>query len=157
MEKTNEKFIEIKIAQVYAIYTQLPFVVLLFFALIIMPFIGKFVIIDLLFIFILCGKVAYGYFWFRLQKIKVFDDRLNVRQGVFSVKNDFLELYRVKDYEVYQSFLMRVFNLMAFRLHTSDKTNPILHIRGIKKSNIVDIIRKNVERQRKLKGVREFD
>ncbi len=155
MEK--EKFIEIKIAKVYAIYKQSPFVLLFILGILAIPFIGKYVFVELVFMPILLIKIIYGYFYYRLQNIKIFEDKMLIRTGVFSVNNDYLELYRVKDYEMFQSFFMRVFNLMAFRLHTSDKTTPIIHVRGVKKSNIVDIIRNNVERQRKLKGVREFD
>jgi uncharacterized membrane protein YdbT with pleckstrin-like domain len=80
-----------------------------------------------------------------------------MREGVFSLSKNFLELYRVKDYEVSQSFFMRIFNLMNVRLHTSDKTSPILDFTGIPKSDVTEIIRNWVEIERKRKGVREFD
>lgn len=44
---------------------------------------------------------------------------------------------------------MRLFSLMNVRLHTSDKTSPILDFTGIPKSNIVDIIRDWVGKERK--------
>jgi len=52
---------------------------------------------------------------------------------------------------------MKVFGIMNVTLYTSDKTTPILKLKGISKSNIIDVIRLKVENQRKLKGVREFD
>lgn len=157
METQKEKFIEIKISNFYAMYRQTIFLILLVLILLSIPFIGKYALVALMFIVILVVKIIYGYLYYRLQSIKIFEDRINIRTGVFSISHDYLELYRVKDYEVYQSLFMRIFDLMAFRLHTSDKTTPILHVVGVKKSNIVKIIRNNVERQRKLKGVREFD
>jgi membrane protein YdbS with pleckstrin-like domain len=87
----------------------------------------------------------------------LFKDRLVTKKGVFTNQFSFLELYRVKDYEVYQSFFMRLFNIMNLQLITSDKTDPILNLKGIPKSDVFQLIRENVEEQRRIKGVREFD
>jgi hypothetical protein len=52
---------------------------------------------------------------------------------------------------------MRLFNIMNLQLITSDKTDPILNLKGIPKSDVFQLIRENVEEQRRIKGVREFD
>jgi hypothetical protein len=46
---------------------------------------------------------------------------------------------------------------MNLQLITSDKTDPILNLKGIPKSDVFQLIRENVEEQRRIKGVREFD
>ena len=102
-------------------------------------------------------RIIYGLIYFKTLKYILFRDRLVTKKGVFTNQLDFLELYRVKDYKVYQSFFMKLFNIINLQLITSDKTDPILNIRGIPKSNVFNLIRKNVEEQRKIKGVREFD
>lgn len=102
-------------------------------------------------------RMIYGILYFKLLRYELYKDRLATKEGVFTNRLDFLELYRVKDYRVYQSLFMRLFRMMNITLITSDKTNPVLHLKGIPKSNVFNLIRNNVEDQRRIKGVREFD
>jgi membrane protein YdbS with pleckstrin-like domain len=102
-------------------------------------------------------RIIYGLIYFKTLKYILFKDRLVTKKGVFTNQFSFLELYRVTDYEVYQSFFMRLFNIMNLQLITSDKTDPILNLKGIPKSDVFQLIRENVEEQRRIKGVREFD
>ena len=106
---------------------------------------------------ILTLRIIYGLIYFKMLRYDLYRDRLISKKGVFTYHLDFLELYRIKDYTVYQSFFMRVFNMMTIQLVTSDRTTPILNLKGIPKSDIFHLIRENVEEQRRIKGVREFD
>lgn len=151
------KKINLKVALIYGIYKQVLYI-LLFIATIVLSFIFKeyaniIRLISLFFVF----RVVYGILYYRLILIEIWEDRLSLREGVFTYSKNFVELYRVKDYSEYQSLFMRIFGVMNITLHTSDKTSPVLKLNGVPKSNIVDVIRVAVERQRKLKGVREFD
>ena len=84
--------------------------------------------------------------------------RLVSSYGIFSKTVDELELYRVKDYRVTQSFFQRLFNLGAVELITSDKTDAVVSLHLIKDpTSIKDMIRNMVEELRDQKGVREFD
>lgn len=148
----------IKVKRIYAIYKQI-----FKFLISLILLIGIFLSPSQFKIFFLAGwaiisiTMIYSYFYYRLMKFRVYEDRLEVKKGVFSAKVDFVELYRVKDYQMYQSFFMRIFKIMNITLITSDRTTPIIRIFGINKSNMLDTIRFKVEEQRKLKGVREFD
>lgn len=151
------KKIRLKVSNIYGLYKQLPYMFLMLLAIGLVAFFPSFSSIFLIIALFLLLRVAYGIIYYRMILIEIFPDRLSIKEGVFTHSKNFLELYRVKDYEVSQSFFMRIFSLMNITLHTSDKTSPILHIVGVPKSNIVEIIRDKVETQRKLKGVREFD
>ena len=102
-------------------------------------------------------RIIYGLIYYKVLKYELYVDRLVTQEGVFTSHLNFLELYRVKDYIVYQSFFMKLFGMMNIQLITSDKTSPILNLKGIPKSNVFNLIRKYVEEQRRIKGVREFD
>lgn len=149
--------IELKLSNAYGIYKQFPYIFILLTSLSLIAFFPQYSSIFLWVAGVFLLRILYGILYFRLILIEIFPDRLSIRKGIFSYSKNFLELYRVKDYEVKQSFFMRIFGVMSITLHTSDKTSPILDLVGIPKSNIVDIIRDYVEAQRKLKGVREFD
>lgn len=102
-------------------------------------------------------RIIYGIIFFKRLEYILYKDHLVSKEGVFTNYLNFLELYRVKDYVVYQSFFMRLFNMMTIQLITSDRTTPTLSLKGIPKSDVFNLIRKNVEEQRRIKGVREFD
>jgi uncharacterized membrane protein YdbT with pleckstrin-like domain len=69
---------------------------------------------------------------------------IRVRTGLFTLQTNQLELFRVKDYVIIQTFLMRMFNIMTVQLHTTDISNKVIHLAGIPYSNIVDQIRNRV-------------
>ncbi|MCG8226367.1 PH domain-containing protein [Tenacibaculum finnmarkense] len=156
-----EEFKKLKVKHLYAIYKQLfnLFVIVIsiviFFLTPLMLFELKYIAMVLFIIFFL--KSLYGYLYYRFLIYELYSDRMIFKKGVFSTKTDFLELYRIKDYKKYQSLFMRIFKMQTIILITSDKSNPIIKISGIKNDNIAEIIRLQVEKLRKIKGVREFD
>ena len=76
----------------------------------------------------------------------------------FSIKQiDTVELFRVKDYIITEPFLMQVFKLMDLHLKTTDPGNPILWLRGIPQSDIIDIIRERVLETRKHNQIIEIN
>ena len=101
--------------------------------------------------------IAYNVLLITSRKYIVENEQIIFKRGVFTITEDFLELYRVKDYKVIKSFPFRLINVMKIILDTSDKTHPKFVITGIPKSNITSEIRKLVEINRRARGVREFD
>lgn len=99
----------------------------------------------------------YKFLYIKSMAYKITREQIVYTRGVFTITTDNIELYRVKDFTVKRPFLMRVIKAMNFYLITSDKTHPILDMIGIPKSNIDQVVRKLVEEQRRIKGVREFD
>lgn len=167
--ENSEKKITLRVSFVYGLYKQSVF----FFIIIIAVFLSQRMIQNNFFensqletiitnclyftsLFLIL-RIIYGLVYFKLLKYELYKDHIVTKEGVFVNRLNFLELYRVKDYSVYQSFFMKIFNIMNIQLITSDRTSPILNLKGIPKSNIFNQIRENVEEQRKIKGVREFD
>lgn len=69
-----------------------------------------------------------------------------------------LELYRVKDIKLNEPFFMRLVGLSNLVLITSDKTNPIFVIKGVKNGKLMrENLRIAVEERRDAKGVVERD
>jgi uncharacterized membrane protein YdbT with pleckstrin-like domain len=85
-------------------------------------------------------------------------ERLKMTEGVFSKVTETLELYRVKDIEVRQSFLYRMLGLENILVHTSDLSSPVILLEGIPKTvGLADKLRNQVEIIRMQKRVRELD
>lgn len=114
--------------------------------------------------FLLCWLIlpALIGFWswlqVRFRRYTLSNQRLSIESGVLNRTTDSLELYRVKDWQVYRPFLMRLFGLGCIRLDTSDRSHPRVTIVGIRDvETVAQHIRTNVEIMRIQRGVREFD
>ena len=87
-------------------------------------------------------------------------ERLQMSYGIFSRKTEDLELYRVKDYQLSEPFMMRLFGLADILLTTMDEQNNTVYLKAIPDGKgLRDVIRKHVElcRDRKRVRVSEFE
>lgn len=84
-------------------------------------------------------------------------EQLIVMHGVLSHSMDYIELYRVVDYQQHQSLPQQLFGLKTVTIYSGDRNNPKLDMIGVKvKMDIVSEIRKRVEFNKKRKGVYEI-
>ena len=91
---------------------------------------------------------AYRYLYINKTRYTITKETITVRTGIIARKFDNLELYRIKDYVVEQSFFERVFGLMTINLHTTDISTINLKIQGVPLSNITEKIRDLVQNAR---------
>jgi len=82
---------------------------------------------------------------------------VRVSRGIFFKRTDHVELFRVKDYVITQSFLLQVFRLMDVELRSTDPVNPVMWLRGIPHSNFMDSIRKYVQEGRRHNRIYEIN
>ena len=115
-------------------------------------------ILAYLFLFWTIVIPLYRYLKTRFTIFELTSDRFRTKIGILSQKVDELELYRVRDYEVFKPFLLRLFGLGNLTLITSDKTHPKIEMKAIKNPEMVlELFRKNVEISRKKTGTKEVD
>lgn len=94
----------------------------------------------------------------RTTRFTLTTERLRLESGILNKNTEEIELYRVKDTELFRGFWQRIFGLGTIAMVTSDPTTPRLELRNIKDaSGVREKIRQNVERVRKTRGVRELD
>lgn len=101
-----------------------------------------------------------GFVWLRtaVVNISVSSERLQERNGILMRTMEEIELFRVKDMQQTQSLVQRVVGLGTLTLFTSDTTRPTMVLNSIRgHRELHDVLRKQVERLRKERGVREFD
>ena len=85
------------------------------------------------------------------------DERLLIDRGVFNKTQDTLELYRVRDLQVTEPFLLRLFGLQNIHLLATDLTTESIVLDYIPSAlNLRDQFRQHVEECRRRKGVREL-
>lgn len=88
-------------------------------------------------------------------RYKVTTERIFYTTGIFSKKTEALELYRVRDVDMYEPFWQRIFKLGNIALTTSDKTSMNFLLKAVPNpAELMNNIRKNVEMRRDVKRVR---
>lgn len=84
-------------------------------------------------------------------------EQIKIYQGVFSKSINYIELYRVYDYEEKQNFIQSLINNTNIYIYSGDKSTPELLMNGLRaNSGIIPFIRNRVEEQKKKKGIYEF-
>lgn len=88
-------------------------------------------------------------------KYKVTTERIFYTTGIFSKRTEAMELYRVRDVDMYEPFWQRLFKLGNIAITTSDKTAQNFLLKAVPNpSELMNNIRKNVELRRDIKRVR---
>lgn len=84
-------------------------------------------------------------------------EQLMYQRGLFTLKRDYIEMYRIVDYEETRSFLQILFGLKTVTVYACDRTTPQLRIIGIPKDlDIIPTIRERCEYSKKIHGVYEI-
>ena len=101
-----------------------------------------------------------GWKWLtvRCHRFEISTERLKIFEGVLNRTVNEVELYRVKDTQIQQPILYRLFGLGHVILETSDRSHPRATLNAIKNPREVgEILRREVEALRDKKRVREVD
>lgn len=86
------------------------------------------------------------------------DQRLSIRRGVFNRVTEDLELYRVRDTRLEQTFFERMFGLGEVILFTSDASTPEIHLPWLKNAeSLRESVRRLSEARRDAKRVRTLE
>ncbi len=86
------------------------------------------------------------------------DQRLKITRGVFNRVIEDIELYRVKDTRLTQTFWQRMVGIGDVELGTSDQSSPVVRLASLPDAEAVrDRLRSLVEKRRDSKRVREVD
>jgi len=112
--------------------------------------------------FILFSLAACAAAWYRLLYIRSFGylitaEYIRVTRGIFFKRVDQVEMFRVKDFIITQSFTLQLFNLMYLTLKSTDPENPVIQLQGIPESSITDTIRDRVLAARKNNNIYELN
>lgn len=86
------------------------------------------------------------------------NEHLEITKGLFSIQNDYVQYYRIKDLKRFRSFGARLINTMDLTLITSDKFNRSILMYGIPNDReLPNEIRNLIEKERANKRVYEVD
>lgn len=131
-------------SNVFCLSESIKYLVCFFFCIVASFWIKYFSLVSIIFL----SLSFYRFFYTKNITYFISPEIIKVRTGLFSHKLNTLELYRVKDYVITQSFLMRLFKIMTLDLHTTDLNTKLVRLQGIPVSDIGAKIRENVQSAR---------
>lgn len=90
-------------------------------------------------------------------KFHIGGEQLMYQRGLFSVKRDFIEMYRIVDYEERRNFVEILLGIKTVTVFACDRTTPVLHIIGVAKDvDVIGTLRERVAVCRKAHGIYEI-
>ena len=102
-------------------------------------------------------KVYYKFVYLRGMLYTLTGEQLVYEHGVFTRSRDYIELYRIVDFDEKRSFLQLLLGLKTIVVHSGDRTMPTLRIIGIRESaDVVGCLRERVTYNRKRMNIHEF-
>ena len=109
--------------------------------------IALFLFLVLLYRFICLRRICY----------RVGNEQLVCERGLFCRRVDYMELYRIVDFQEHQSLLQQLCGLKTVIIFSMDRNTPRLELTGIRRSDdIVPLIRERVEYNKRKKGIYEI-
>lgn len=118
-----------------------------------MPLGSMATVIALFLLFVL----LYRFICLRRIRYRVGEEQLVCERGLFCRKVDYMELYRIVDFQEHQSLLQQFCGLKTVVILSTDRNTPRLELIGIRHGNsIVPLIRERVEYNKRKKGIYEI-
>ena len=107
-----------------------------------MPFANLFFIAAVL----LFLRLLYVFVYLRRIEYRINREQLIMEHGVFTRKSDYLELYRIVDFNEHRTIMQQICGLKTVTIYSGDRNNPKLAIIGLKNDlDLVTLIRERVE------------
>lgn len=101
---------------------------------------------------------AWLYWSAHCTEYKLTTERLIWTRGVFSRRQDQVELYRVRDVSMNQPFYLRLLGLGNVMVLSSDISTPNDHLLAVKQPrDVEELVRAAVEGNRNRRGIRAID
>ena len=101
--------------------------------------------------------LLYRFIYLRRIRYRIGEEQLVSEHGIFIRRVDYMELYRIVDFQEHQSLLQQLCGLKTGVILSTDRNSPKLDLIGIRRRNdIVAIIRERVEINKRKKGIYEI-
>lgn len=101
--------------------------------------------------------LLYRFVYLRRIRYRIGAEQLVSEHGIVRRKVDYMELYRIVDFQEHQSLLQQLCGLKTVSIFSMDRNTPRLELIGVRRSNdIVAVIRERVEYNKRKKGIYEI-
>lgn len=102
-------------------------------------------------------RLLYAFVYLRRTEYRINGEQLIMEHGVFTRKSDYLELYRIVDFNEHRTLPQQICGLKTVTIYSGDRSNPKLVIIGVKNDlDLISLIRERVEYNKQRKGIYEI-
>lgn len=103
------------------------------------------------------ASLVYRFIYLRRIECRINADQLIMEHGVFTRKSDYLELYRIVDFNEHRTLMQQIFGLKTVTIFSGDRSTPKLDIIGVKNDlDLVSVLRERVAFCKKTSGIYEI-
>ena len=104
----------------------------------------------------ICYLFYKAVYWNSMEYV-ITDEELIFSHGVFGNSTDYMELYRIVDYQECRTFLQQLLRIKTVIIFSGDRNMPELQLLGVKENdNVIQYIRIRVEYNKRRKGIYEI-
>ena len=101
--------------------------------------------------------LLYRYLYLRRIRYRIGTEQLISEHGIVRHETDYMELYRIVDFQEHQSLLQQFCGLKTVIIFSMDRNTPRLDLVGIRHNfDVVTLIRERVEYNKRKKGIYEI-
>lgn len=111
----------------------------------------------LLFLLAMSIYLVYQLLYLKMMRFTFTDEIIVYEHGVFSRRREYIEMYRIIDFQENISLMQYVFNLKTIIIFSGDRTAPTLKVTGVDMYlQLVQDLRQRVEYNKRRKGIYEI-
>lgn len=111
----------------------------------------------IIFSLILFLYLLYAYIYYASIQFKITAEQIIYERGIIIGQTDYLELYRVIDYQQKSNIIEQILHLKTVIVFSGDRNTPILQMYGIlRNQKIIEELRNRVEINKIRRGVYEI-
>lgn len=160
-QQNNQKFTPVSLRPHWAQFTinQTHWLILCLICFTIYCCFGSFLFQNV-FLFLGLALVLYLVFqviYLARMKYVITSDQIIFLHGVISHSTDYMELYRVIDYQQHRSLMQQLTGLKTVMIYSGDRNTPVMKLIGMRNSyDVISVIRDRVEYNKKIKHIYEI-
>ncbi|MEB7724552.1 PH domain-containing protein [Mammaliicoccus fleurettii] len=101
--------------------------------------------IAIIFFISIYGLIIQPYYMYRNFRYEINDDEINIKSGIFMIKETTIPMGRIQNVDLYEGFIMRKYNLANITLSTAGGNEMIQYLNKDKANKIKYAIQNRIE------------
>ncbi|MFT2141377.1 PH domain-containing protein [Staphylococcus sp. GDY8P145P] len=102
--------------------------------------------VVLILVIAIYGLIIQPYYMYRNFRYEINDDEINIKSGIFMIRETTIPMGRIQNVDLYEGFIMRKFNLANITLSTAGGNRTIQYLNKDKANRIKHAIQNRIEK-----------
>lgn len=102
--------------------------------------------VALIVVIAIYGLIIQPYYMYRNFRYEINDDEINIKSGIFMIRETTIPMGRIQNVDLYEGFIMRKYNLANITLSTAGGNRMIQYLNKDKANRIKHAIQNRIEK-----------